>query len=86
MFSLEEEDYSGMFLTQSGRVEEAGGSQNEMRSKTSEDLLVFEDAEKDVTSSSNSSLEREGVESGQYSDISDPDDDFMNPVYGRGQR
>ena len=66
-FSLEDDDYSGLFITQSDRNDEEMEQGN---------------GEVDLASQNYSEGCVEGVEGGMatavYSDISDPEDDFLN--------
>ena len=73
VYSLEEEDYNGLFITQ-----ESSNDAN-----LSGEVINKEDSEMIDTEVPGEVSGEGGVVQPIYSDISDPEDDFVNPVYGR---
>ena len=75
MFSLEDDDASELFITQTPRNFEQNNDKSEDEFDFGEylevtgDHVVKEDKVNDSVP--------------VYSDISDPEDDFVNPIYGR---
>ena len=80
---MEDDDYSGLFTTQESR------SDCQKDVDTKESLMEVGD---DEVFSNNLSVNEEvnvpetDTKQGIYSDISDPEDDFVNPIYGRTYR
>ena len=75
MFSLEKEDGNELFLTHQPRC-----------SGVSDQNVKFGDTEKEESSSSGSLGNQGWLSGGVYSDISEDENDFENPVYGRTKR
>ena len=83
VFSLEEDEFNGLFITQESRNSSqdvcgeadmvSGDDLMDISEEQSECVLQNAQVEADITNSYNQ----------QYLDISDPEDDFVNPVYGR---
>ena len=81
LYSLEDEDYGGLFLTQKDNENAGLGVSEMVMEQESEDEVFFHD-KKDAELS----VAEGGTVRPLYSDISDAEDDFVNPVYGRGMR
>ena len=83
VFSLEEDEFSGMFLTQSSSVVIPEIQENANKEEGSEEGMKFESEARGFASAGEEKFEGQSESLGAYSDISDPEDDFENPVYGR---
>ena len=83
MFSLEEdENVSELFITQTPRINE---EKSEITDESSSCGILGVDGF-DFSMPCSSLINDTTSKSSQYSDISDVEDDFVNPVYGRGVR
>ena len=81
MFSLEEdEDVSELFITQTPRINE---EKSEISDESSSCGILGVNGF-DFSTPCSSVINDTTSKSSQYSDISDVEDDFENPVYGRG--
>ena len=82
VFSLEDEDIDSLFITQESRNDrERNESECEMDGISHELLLSAAGAESEGKEGS-----KGGVVDAIYEDISDPEDDFVNPIYGQTSR
>ena len=74
LFSLEDDDYNEMFITQVPKVGNDGNKNSEVLEKEVNDGMILGLARDDFQSPCSSLINRK--ESGIYSDISEAEDDF----------
>ena len=86
VFSLEEEDGGGLFLTQESRNEVSQVNDGEGVGDSRIEGSLYGINAENFTLLTGPSKDNEASTNTEYSDISDPEDDFMNPVYGRADR
>ena len=81
VFSLEDDEAINLFLTQEANNVNASDNENSMELGVCDSGLLQESKE-------DGSVDKgaEGYVKAIYSDILDPEDDFVDPVYGRGLR
>ena len=82
LFSLEEDEFNDLFIMQNSDGNQCNKENNE--TDKNEGVLGVEDM--DVEMQDMHFAESEGGVKPIYSDIADPEDDFVNPVYGRTNR
>ena len=79
MFSLEEDDCSSLFITQTP-------SNNCSQMDVSKDVDYSDVLGLDTSENTSVVFAVNVIKGAKYSDISDPEDDFVNPIYGRTER
>ena len=81
VFSLEDDDCNDLFITQTPREDVGNGKES-----CGNDGNIVTLPMGNVTNLHASKVNSDDSGLQMYSDISDPEDDFVNPIYGRTNR
>ena len=82
VFSLEEDEFNDLFITQNS----GGMKYSEEYNESDENEGLFSDVNMEVEAQGLKFSQENANDKCMYSDISDPEDDFIDPIYGRTKK